>query len=139
MGLWGSIFGDTSTVSKATDALISAGDKLVYTDEEKADMNYKATKLHIELLEASHPFKLTQRVLAFYYSFLYGIGFITGLAMTIFNIIAKYKDKNATQLEVQQLFDLIGVFSIGGIALAIVVFYFGGGSVESFKRAFGKK
>ena len=139
MGLWSNIFGGTSTVSKATDALISAGDKLIYTEEEKADMNYKATKLHIELLQATHPFKLTQRVLAFYYSFLYGIGFIIGLTMTVFNIVVKYKNNNAKQLDVTQLFDLIGAFSVGGIALAIVVFYFGGGSIESLKRTFSKK
>ena len=144
MGLWSTIFGNNTLVDKSTDALINAGDKLFYTDEEKAEMKHKAIELHIKLLEASHPFKLVQRVLAIWYSFLFGVAFLVGLAMSIYNIFIKYNFiatdviKEPRLLDIEPLIRIVGAFGLGGIVLAIVVFYFGGGTLESLKSKFPK-
>lgn len=138
------IFSSDKTIGKGVDALISAGDKLVYTDEEKADMKQQVTKLHIELLQASHPFKVTQRILALWYSFLFGIAFISGLILSLINTYIKFKFiptkevLEPTLLDMSDLLTSVQAFGLGGIVLAIVVFYFGGGSIESFKRTFTK-
>ena len=131
---WFSSMFSVSTVGKVVDGVISAGDKMFYTDEEKADMRLKTGKLHIEMLKAYSPFKITQRFLALWYSFLFGISFLIGLGMTVFNIIIIYKTPTATILNLKPLIEFVSAIGISGIVLAIVVFYFGGGSIESFKR-----
>lgn len=141
MGFW-NLFSAGDTVEKTTDALISTGDKLFYTDEEKADMKLQTTKLHIELLQAYHPFKVTQRILAFWYSLLFGIAFIVGMIMAIANVVIKYKapiDAKPKLLDLQPLIDIVGAFGLFGITITIVSFYFAGGTFESLKRTFGKK
>lgn len=56
MGLWSKFFGAGDAVNETVDAIISTGDALVYTDEEKA-------KYKLELLKTYEPFKLVQRYL----------------------------------------------------------------------------
>lgn len=144
MGFW-NLFSAGDTVEKTADAIISAGDKLVYTAEEKADMNFKTTQLHIQLLEAYHPFKVTQRVLAFWYSFLFGMAFISGVIMAVINTIIEYRfiptedTPEAKLLNVDHLIAIVSAFGMFGIVMAIVSFYFAGGTLESIKRTFGKK
>ena len=141
MGFW-NLFSAGDTVEKTTDALINTGDKLFYTDEEKADMKLKTTELHIELLQAYHPFKVTQRILAFWYSFLFGIAFIVGMIIAIANVVMKYKtppDAKVKLLDLQPLIDVVSAFGLFGITITIVSFYFAGGTFESLKRTFGKK
>jgi len=147
MGFW-NIFSAGDTISKATDAIISSGDKLILTDEEKLDYNAKATTQFIETLKAYHPFKVTQRILAIWYSLLFGLAFIVGLVITIFNMIATYRQVLANaKLEVpleivtislDPLYALVTAFSLGGIVMIIVGFYFAGGSLNSLKDMFSK-
>ena len=42
----------TKSVDSVVDAVISTGDKLMYTDEEKADMKLKIGEMHIAKLKA---------------------------------------------------------------------------------------
>ena len=139
------IFSSGKTIDKGVDALISAGDKLVYTDEEKAEMKQHAIKLHIELLQASHPFKITQRILALWYSLLFGIAFIVGLIMSLVNTYIKYSFEPTKEVAKPKLLDLadllsvVETFGLFIIVLTIVGFYFSGGTLESLKRTFTKK
>ena len=141
MGWWSTLTNSSDTVGKVTDAVINTGDKLFYTDEEKADMKIKYAESLPTILKAYEPFKIAQRVLAFWFSFLFGIAFLTGLGMSITNIIIKYnalKDGIALDkivlLDIQPLFNLVGAFSLGIIMIAIVSFYFGGGVIDSINR-----
>ena len=141
MGWWSTLFNSTDTIAKTTDAIISAGDKLFYTDEEKADMKIEQARFMPTLLKAYEPFKIAQRILALWFSFLFGIAFITGLGMVIFNIIVKYQQLKSgvkidqiTVLDLEPLIHLIGAFSLPMIMGLILTWYFGGGFVESFKR-----
>jgi len=147
MSFW-NIFSAGDTIEKATDAIISTGDMLVLTDEEKLVYNAKATTQFIETLKAYHPFKVTQRILAIWYSFLFGFAFIVGLVITIFNMITTYKQvlANASRemplkiitISLDPLYALVTAFSLGGIVMIIVGFYFAGGSLESLKNMFNK-
>jgi len=139
MGILSSLF-SISTVDKAVDAVIATGDKLVYTDEEKAEMRLSTGNLHIKMLGAYVPFKIAQRVLAMWFSFLYGVAFIIGLSITVFNMISTYRQtiagvklEDIITIPLEPLFALMAAFSLGMIVLTIVAFYFAGGTLESWR------
>ena len=138
MGWWSTLFSAGDTATKITDAVINTGDKLFYTDEEKADDRKKMREFFPTLLNAYAPFKIAQRILAIWFSFLFGMSFIIALGATCFNIYLAYDYKgDITQLpkvDLQPLFNIIATFNIDMIMLAIVSFYFAGGAIESFTR-----
>jgi len=140
MSIFGTLFNSGKTLDKATDAIISTGDKLFYTDEEKADDRARQREFFPKLLQAYAPFKIAQRLLALWFSFLFGLAFIIGLSITLFNMITTYRqtlekiapDKIIT-ISLDPLFALVSTFSIGTIMITIVGFYFFGGTIESYK------
>lgn len=141
MGIWSTLFSSSSTIEKTTDAVISAGDKIWYTDEEKADNKIKLIQYFPTLLKAYEPFKIAQRILAIWFSFLFGVAFLTGIGMEIFNIVIKYKAlvngvklENIILLDTAPIINIVTAFSLGTIVLAIITFYFLGGSIESFRK-----
>lgn len=140
MGWWNVLTNSSDTVGKVTDAVINTGDKLFYTEEERAEMKADYVKQLPTILKAYEPFKIAQRVLALWFSFLFGISFLTGLGMIIFNAIKKYNsllegipNEKIILLDIEPLLSLIGAFSLGIIMLAIIGWYFGGGFIESLK------
>lgn len=135
------LFSATSVASDVVKATISAGDKMFYTEEEKADNKKEMIKFFPKLLEAYHPFKLAQRILSIWFSLLFGISFIVGLGMYIFNAIHKFKELQAgtpvekiVLLDIQPLIDLVIAFGFPTIIALIVAFYFSGGVINSFKK-----
>lgn len=145
MGWLSTLFSVGDTASKVTNAVINTGDKLFYTDEEKAEDRQKMREFFPTLLNAYAPFKVAQRILALWFAFLFGISFVIALGITLFNIYTAYifipiLDKEGKQLneiakiDLQPLFNIINTFDIGMIMLAIISFYFAGGALESLKR-----
>lgn len=139
MGWFSKLFSVQDTAKEIVGAVVNTGDKLVYTDEEKADMKYKIMNFFPTLLQSYQPFKLAQRILAIWFSFLFGIAFLIGLAMECFNIYIKYDSlKNGIPLDkiilldTQPLINIVSAFSIATIVLTIVGFYFFGGTIESY-------
>lgn len=135
------LFSASEVAKDVVGATISAGDKMFYTDEEKADNKKEMIKFFPSLLKAYHPFKLAQRILAIWFSFLFGLSFLIGLFMFLFNSYIKYTElrkgvklENIILLDYQPLIDLVIAFNLGTIILAIVAFYFTGGLVSSFKK-----
>ena len=51
MGLLSFLIGGTKTAEKVIDAGISGMDKLVFTEEEKADYNQKLQTMHLEFIK----------------------------------------------------------------------------------------
>jgi hypothetical protein len=139
IGWWSALFNGNSTAEKATDAIISTGDKLFYTDEEKADDRRKQREFFPTLLKAYTPFKIAQRVLAIWFSFLFGMSFMMGLGITGFNIYTTYqanlKGVEPILLDMTQLLALVAAFNLAWIMLTIIGFYFAGGTIESLKKA----
>jgi len=144
MGIWSTLFNSSDTVSKVTDAVINTGDALFYTDEEKAT-DRKAQREHFPILLAAYaPFKIAQRILAIWFSALFGSAFIIGLIGTIFNAISAYKQTLANidrevplaivQIPMKPLLDLVIAFNMGTIIAIIIAWYFSGGVIDSFKR-----
>ena len=141
MSIFSVLFNSGDTLDKATDAVINTGDKLFYTDEERAEDRIKQREFFPTLLKAYHPFKIAQRVLAFWFSGLFGIAFIIGLVVSIFNMISTYKQTLAgipkeeiIIISLNPLFTLVNSFSLGLIMLTIIGFYFAGGAINSFHK-----
>ena len=141
MGWWSTLFNSSDTISKTTDAVISAGDKIWYTDEEKADMKLKLTEHFPTILKAYEPFKIAQRILAIWFSFLFGISFLVGLLMEAFNIWYKWgllnegvKVEKIVLLDTAPLLNIVSAFSLATIIMIIIGFYFAGGTIESWNR-----
>lgn len=113
----GKLFGS----DKVIDGAMKGIDAIVYTDEEKANMELSKAKVKIELLGAYAPFKIAQRYLAIMFSgaYIFLMGIAAGMALL--------------ELKYQPILDVVEVFSLGYIVLAIVTFYFGGGLVSSAK------
>jgi len=144
MGFFSSLFSSESIIEKGTDAIINVGDKLIYTQEEKADMNLKLREFHLEILKASAPFKVAQRYLAIWFSLLFGFAFLIGLVATVFNMISTYNQvlAGATQdklvsIPIEPLFNLVIAFNLGTIVAIIIAWYFSGGVIDSFSRKKG--
>jgi len=139
MGIWSTLFNSGDTLSKATDAVINTGDKLFYTDEEKAEDRIKQREFFPTLLKAYHPFRIAQRVLAFFFSGLFGLAFIIGLGISVFNMVATYRQTLAgaekiVVISLDPLFALVNAFSLGIIMLTIIGFYFAGGAINSMHK-----
>lgn len=118
LGIFGKLFGS----DKAIDAGINAIDSIVYTEEEKANMELSKAKIKIELLNAYEPFKIAQRYLALIFS---GSFVVTMFIAVVLALLGK---------SYQSLLDVVETFNLGYIVLAIVTFYFGGGLVNSARK-----
>lgn len=141
MSIWATLFSAKDTVEDITGAVINTGDKLFYTDEEKMDDRKEMRKHFTELLKAYEPFRVAQRVLAFMFTGSFLSAFLTAVFMGIYNIIYTYKQLKAgikkedvITLDTQPLLDTIVAFDMGWIMMAIVSFYFLGGTFASFKK-----
>ena len=102
--------------NKLTDAIIDAGDAIVFTDEEKARMK-------IELLKHYEPFKLAQRLLALIFTINFIAAFWIGVALFVWfpNLASGF-------------LGLVKAYDLGWIMLAIVSFYFTGGVINGLKN-----
>ncbi len=62
MSVWGFLSGNSKSVEKVVDAGISGLDKLVFTDEERADYHAKLQKLHLQFVQISANESTTQSI-----------------------------------------------------------------------------
>lgn len=104
--------------AKAVDAGVRGIDALVFTEQEKS-----AAKL--DFLQNYKPFKLCQRYLALLFSVPYVLGWIIALGFA------------AGGRPSQDLMALLDGRMGDAVAL-IVLFYFGGGAIESLKQRFAQ-
>ena len=64
MGIFSRIFTSETLINKGMDAVIATGDKLAFTDEEKADNRERVREWYIHLLDSLKPYNVTMRVIA---------------------------------------------------------------------------
>jgi len=123
MGILSTIFGSGEVISKGVEML----DDAFYTDSEKAEDKQKMQELKskskIDLLKAYAPFKVAQRYIAIVFLFNFTLSFILILGMTVF------------KLDTAEALAVVGAFNISWIMITIVMFYFGGGFIDSAKRS----
>ena len=116
MSIWTKLF----SANKVIDGVISAGDKLVFTPEEKKE-------LFIEELKVYTPFKIAQRWLMITVCVPYVI-----MALVLFGCLMTDIGNTDSAIDV-----LTG--PLGWAFVAIVGFYTGGGAIEGGIKAWGKK
>lgn len=58
------LFVSEKSIDNVVSAAIATGDKLVFTAEEKAEMNVKLQDWYLKYLEATQPMNLSRRVIA---------------------------------------------------------------------------
>jgi hypothetical protein len=108
-----SIFSSSSLVEGGMKGI----DKAIFTDEEKKD-------IHLKMLTLYEPFKIAQRVIAFFFCGLFGFAFVLYLGLITFHF----------ELEASNVLDAVSEFYLGQITLAVVSFYFGGGTIAEIRR-----
>ena len=114
MGVLANIFGSDKVIGKITDGIYNGVDKIVYTEEEKAE-NLK------DVLKLYEPFKLAQRLL----SLVFAIPFVICWTITF---MMSFTDFDITE----QAALLDG--KMGDISLAIIGFYFFGGMLGGIPK-----
>lgn len=120
LAILSSILGNSSVIEKGMDLIDDAF-------ESEAEARESKTKAKIDLMKAYAPFKVAQRYIALMFGFTFIFSFFVVLGMTLF-----------TDNSTRDVFTVLDQFYIGEIMLSIVMFYFGGGLVESGGRAFRK-
>ena len=117
----------TKSIDTAVDAIVSTGDALVFTDEERSALNQKIVEFKFETLAKNGNFQLAQRYIALIFMVNFWLAFWLGIL--VYFIAPTYLDG---------FLKLVGVFNLGWIAMAIFSFYYSGGFIESFKSIKGK-
>jgi hypothetical protein len=115
LSILSTILGSGDVISKGMDLI----DDAFESDEEKRESK---TKAKIDLMKAYAPFKVAQRYVALMFMATYIFSFFLVLGMTL---VGK-------AIEVDAIFNVLEQFKVGWIVMTIVMFYFGGGMVESF-------
>ncbi len=126
MGMWAgikSILGSGNTVEtvaeKAADGLYNGIDKLVYTDEEKAEAFAEARKTYLEFVKVAYDQNsirsVTRRWLAWS---IIGWILINAQVAIVFQILGKAD-------VVKGMLDIANALNIGWAFITILVFYFG--------------
>lgn len=128
MGIISSLFQSESTINKVVDAVVDTGDAIFLTDEEKLKYGNIKQKLKIEMLKAYQPFKIAQRFLALIFC-------VPFVLIHIFSVALYASGYTAKAVEIITLNN----DALGTIVLGVVLFYFGGGSIEGIiERRFKK-
>ena len=123
MAFW-DIF-SVNSIDNAVDAVINTGDAIWYTDEEKAQAHQLAVDTKLKMLPLYEPFKLAQRYIALAFTINFILAFWVGVGIWFFS----------TKELLTEYLMVVGTFELGWIMLTIIAWYFGGGFIESFKRA----
>jgi hypothetical protein len=121
MGLLRSIFSTTETLSKATDAVIKAGDAIAFTDEERAQANMMLLQWTLKYHEASKGSNLARRLLAV---------MVVGVFLMLVIVVAGLYMIGADSMA-SKIFELISD-TLDWPVTTIVAFYFTSGIVREF-------
>jgi len=117
MSIIGTIFGAPEVIKKGLDLIDS-----MHTSKTEEIAAKVAGK--VALLQAYAPFKVAQRVIAFTFM----ANFVAAFWMAIYMKLTGTGDLTGFR-------EILSEFWIGEIMMTIVVFYFGGGYIESHNRS----
>ncbi len=117
------LFKSEGVVKKAVDGVYNGVDKVIFTDEEKAEY-------FLRLLEAYHPFKLAQRFLALLFVVPYVLSFLVAFFTFVFGLFLRSSHITDVSLEILEFTNNY----LGVPVSVIVAFYFAGGALNSLRR-----
>ena len=100
MGILSSVFGDSDNANKLVDGAISAGDKLFFTKEEKADANAKVGEWYLKYLNATQPQNVARRMIAF-------IVVVLWAALVIFGVAIRWASYEMSDFVFKVIADLV--------------------------------
>lgn len=126
-----SLFVSEKTIGKTVDAAISAGDKLFYTSEEKADDKAELRKWYIDLLASMKPFNVAMRLLALGVFAMWSIHLIASTGLYVAAFFACSQDGYCAAAELGRLLEVQMGSHINGHFSTIIMFYFGAAGVNS--------
>ena len=120
--LFDTLFGSEEGVKKIVDGVYNGIDKSFFTEEEKA-------QYFLKLLEAYHPFKLAQRLIALLFVIPYV--FVVLVFLGLFSVGLFLHDNVMIDVSLD-LLDYVNKYF--GVPVSIIVgFYFAGGAINSLK------
>lgn len=132
MGWLRGLFTTTDSAGKALDAAIKSGDKLFYTDEEKADFSLKVKGWYLNLLDSIKPFNVAMRLLAVGVFSAWALHLFISTGLYVVAII--YCDPLADMCLIAQAaekVDLQMTSHINDNFATIIMFYFGAAGLNS--------
>ena len=127
MGIFSKIFGTDDVVKKAADGIYNGIDKLVYTDEEKAEMRLQAAQQFLKLLKAYEPFKLAQRLLALTFAIPY---IVVWIISAILFVVGALVPELSNAIDASRELAKMNNETLGTSVAIILAFYFSGGMLE---------
>ncbi len=140
----GKIFTTPKSIEKTMDAVINAGDKIVYTAEEKADMNLKLNEWWLKYLETTNPQNVSRRLLALVVSFMWSFLIMTAVTLAIINkdytSVSVLLSPDASLANTKELtasgFVFLTLYHVVNEPFMIILFfYFGGHYLKEFMTA----
>lgn len=142
MSFWGNIFGTAKSTEKIIDIVASAGDKLFYTAEEKADNQGAAALARqafvLEWLATTKGQNIARRLIALTLSAIWGLMF---LGSTLLSIAAIWATDPVRLDESAKIIDS-KIEQMTGAMMLILAFYFAaphmGAIVTGALNRFGK-
>jgi hypothetical protein len=132
MGWLSNLFVSQKSADTALGAAISAGDKIFYTEEEKADFNLKVKSWYLDLLASMKPFNVAMRILAVGVFAMWAIHLLASTVVYIFAFF--YCDPSAAICSMSAMGQAIeGQMDkhINDNFGTIIMFYFGAAGLNS--------
>jgi hypothetical protein len=149
--IFGRIFASPKSIEKTMDAVVSAGDKLWLTKEERMENQNILNEWYLRYLEATQPQAISRRVLTFIISFMWAVvllaaiivGVVTGEYGSVDILVAGPDSVPPnTHANASGFLFAILVHAITRPFTAVVIFYFGGHylteALRKFKDSSGK-
>lgn len=96
-------------------------DESFYTDQEKAEANFKLLDWKLKWLNATQGQNLARR----YCAMAFGINFILTFQVCLWTVVYGFYSGVDTTVLVNSIIDLVVKFQMGWIMVTIIAFYFG--------------
>jgi len=133
MSFWGQVLGSDRAIESAVDAVKSGLDKLVYTDEEKADAaaseRQQARSMLVQWMEATQGQNLARRIISLAVTGVWLSQYVIAqLAMSV----AVFWTDRSSQLKALAEINLKSADDMAAAAMLILGFYFAAPHLGSF-------
>lgn len=133
MSFWGKVFGTDKAIEGAVDAVKSGLDKLVYTDEERADAaaaeRQQARSMLVQWMEATQGQNLARRVISLAVT---GVWLMQYVLAQIAMGVAVFWTERAAQLQAFAKINMDSADAMAPAAMLILGFYFAAPHLASF-------
>jgi len=114
-------------MGKAMDAVISGGDALVYTDEEKSEMRKKMAEIHLKHIEVTNQENTATSIARRWLAMIIAVPFVF---LTLGSAILELLGKS----EVGDHWQELAMADYSNLVMMVAIFYFGNHMVKSFKK-----